>query len=110
MTAVERWEDLASCIGMEVRFFHKDDRSLDEVPEGVDPSENYEDDEEIAKITDQICLSCPVIKQCLDKGQSTGQWGVWGGVYLSAGKIDKTRNSHKTKEIWKEWSNRVDLT
>lgn len=100
MTHVERWQDLASCHGMAPRFFQKDDNN----------AENYEEDVEIAKITDQMCLSCPVIQQCLDKGQKGNEWGVWGGVFLSAGKIDKSRNSHKTKEILKEWSGRVDLT
>lgn len=99
MTTEVGWEDYANCAGMETRFFHKDDNN----------DENYEEDAEIAKITDQICLTCPVIQQCLDKGMKGSEWGVWGGVYLSAGKVDKTRNSHKTKEVWKEWGNRVDL-
>lgn len=94
------WEDYASCKGMPPRFFHKDDNDV----------ENYEEDIQVAVITDEICLSCPVIKQCLEKGMSGGEWGCWGGVYLSAGKIDKTRNSHKSKEVWKRWGKRVDVT
>ena len=101
MSEVEEatWESIAACKGMETRFFHKDDNN----------PENYEEDGEIAKITDQICLACPVIKQCLNKGMKDGEWGVWGGVYLSAGKLDKSRNSHKTKEVWKEWNSRHDF-
>lgn len=95
-----RWEDYAACIDMPIRYFHKDDNDPD----------NYEEDEQIALITDEICLSCPVIEQCLKKGMSGGEWGVWGGVYLSAGKIDKTRNSHKSKEVWKRWNKRVNFT
>lgn len=99
-----RWEDFAACIDMPIRFFHKDEGDTEEA------AENYEEDEQIALITDEICLSCPVIQQCLDKGRKGGEWGVWGGVYLSAGKLDKTRNSHKTQEVWDRWAARVNPT
>jgi hypothetical protein len=27
--------------------------------------------------------------------------GVWGGIYLNSGAIDKSRNMHKTPDVWK---------
>ena len=46
-------------------------------------------------------MSCPVIKMCYDYAIKNNEHGVWGGVYLNSGSVDKTKNTHKTKEIWK---------
>ena len=51
-------------------------------------------------------MICPVAKDCLLAGVENSEYGVWGGVYLSLGKIDKTRNAHKTQEFWKKWKAR----
>jgi hypothetical protein len=65
--------------------------------------DKYESDISIAKNIDEACLSCPVRKICYDIGVENKDYGVWGGVYLSSGEIDKVRNAHKTKEIWKKF-------
>lgn len=70
----------------------------------------YETNENIAKDIDQACLSCPVMAQCLDWGTSHGEYGVWGGIYLNAGKPDTSRNSHKTPNIWQEIRKRINET
>ena len=44
-------------------------------------------------------MSCPVIAMCYKYGVESDNYGVWGGVYLSSGTPDKSKNSHKTKEI-----------
>lgn len=80
------WQDLAVCTGQDIRRFHED----------------YESNPRTAKLTDQMCLSCPVRKECLQAGVENNEWGVWGGVYLSAGNMDEAKNSHKTPEVWKE--------
>lgn len=78
------WQDLGLCSNMPTSFFY----------------EKYETDEETAKATDQVCLHCPVMKQCFFAG-AQGEHGVWGGVYWNgAGNPDKNRNSHKTQEVW----------
>lgn len=46
-------------------------------------------------------MSCPVIKMCYNYAIKNNEHGVWGGVYLNSGSVDKTKNIHKTKEIWK---------
>jgi hypothetical protein len=63
--------------------------------------DRYESDINIAKNIDEACLSCPVIKICHDEGIANDEYGVWGGVYLASGAVDKARNAHKTKEVWK---------
>lgn len=78
------WQDLALCAGMEINMFYDD----------------YESDQNVARVTDEACLSCPVMAQCLQEGLSNGEWGVWGGTYLTSGKVDQSRNLHKTKEVW----------
>lgn len=86
-----QWQDLALCAGMPTSFFY----------------ERYESDEETAKATDQVCIHCPVLKQCSLAG-AQGEHGVWGGVYWNgAGNPDKNRNSHKTQEVWDEIKERI---
>lgn len=80
-----RWYDLALCHGMDTDLFF----------------DKYESDINIAKNIDEACLSCPVIKICYDNGVNDSDYGVWGGIYLNAGSIDKSRNAHKTKDVWK---------
>ena len=63
--------------------------------------DKYEADTNIAKNIDEACLSCPVVKMCHDSGVENSEYGVWGGVYLNSGEIDKSKNLHKTAEIWK---------
>ena len=86
------WHDLALCDGIEQPeiFFSM-----------------YESDEEVARQTDQMCLHCPVMKECGLRGQQ-GEQGVWGGVFWNgSGKPDTNRNSHKTPEIWDEIRKRL---
>lgn len=61
----------------------------------------YESSNVDAEQTDQMCLHCPVIKQCLQYGINNKMVGVWGGIYINNGKVDKKYNAHKTPEIWK---------
>lgn len=81
-----RWWHLAACQGMDTNLFF----------------DKYEIDVNMAKGIDQCCLSCPVIKMCYQSGVENTEYGVWGGVYLSSGSIDKMKNIHKTKDIWKQ--------
>lgn len=80
-----RWADLAFCQNPDQAglFF-----------------ERYERDPILAKQVDEICLHCPVRRQCYREGVEGKRDGVWGGVYLDAGNVDKTKNAHKTDEVW----------
>lgn len=79
------WFNLAVCRGMNTNLFY----------------DKYETDSTIAKSIDEACLSCPVIKICYESGVNNSEYGVWGGVYLTSGSIDKTKNLHKETEVWK---------
>ena len=79
------WWHLAVCRGMDTNLFY----------------EKYEADSNIAKSIDEACLSCPVIKMCYESGIENDEHGIWGGVYLNSGSIDKARNIHKTQDVWK---------
>lgn len=78
------WQDLALCDGMDTNMFYDD----------------YESSEQVAKVVDDACLSCPVLSQCLQRGIDNNEWGCWGGIYLVSGTPDSNRNSHKTQDIW----------
>lgn len=79
------WWDLAVCLGMDTNLFY----------------DKYETDINIANNIDEACLSCPVINMCYKAGIEKNEHGVWGGVYLNSGSIDKARNVHKTQDTWK---------
>ncbi len=79
------WKDNGACFDMDTNLFF----------------DKYESDINIAKNIDEACLSCPVIKICYDNGIESSDYGVWGGVFLTSGSIDKSRNAHKTKDVWK---------
>lgn len=85
------WQDLAICAGMSTNDFH----------------DNYESNPRVARMIDQVCLSCPVLPQCLEAGTENGEWGVWGGIYLTSGKPDSNRNSHKAPDIWEALRERI---
>jgi len=81
-----KWWHLAACQGMDTNLFF----------------DKYELDQSMAKAIDQCCLSCPVIQMCYKSAVENNEYGVWGGVYMSSGSIDKMKNIHKTKDIWKQ--------
>ena len=63
--------------------------------------DRYEESEEHAKLMDEMCLGCPVMRNCSLRGQRDKEYGLWGGVYWDGtGKPDMKRNEHKTKETW----------
>ena len=78
------WKDNGKCLGMDTNLFF----------------DKYEEDQSIAKSVDHICQKCTVNHQCFAWGISNKEWGVWGGVYLKDGKIDKEFNTHKTSDEW----------
>jgi len=69
--------------------------------------DDYESDEQVAKVVDDVCLSCPVMNQCLERGMDNGEWGVWGGIYLVSGRPDMNRNAHKNQDIWEQIRERL---
>lgn len=80
-----RWEDLALCRGLPTSFFF----------------ETYETDKIAAKAADEMCLRCPVMKICAMQALNSGEYGLWGGIYWSAGSKDNYKNAHKTPAVWK---------
>jgi hypothetical protein len=82
------WKNEAKCLSKDTNIFF----------------ERYEDEPQTAKKVDRFCQSCSVNKTCFSVGFSGKEWGVWGGIYLKDGKIDKESNAHKTKDDWyKTW-------
>lgn len=64
--------------------------------------DDYEVDPVIAEQADNLCLSCPVAKQCLLEGLRTKSYGLWGGIFLDyTGKPSAKFNKHKSEETWK---------
>lgn len=80
-----RWYHLAVCKEMNLNWFYED----------------YEADPVFAQNMDDICFSCPVRAQCLREGIEENEHGLWGGVYLTRGRMDPDKNAHKTEEVWK---------
>lgn len=87
------WGHLAVCQGMKTNWFYDD----------------YEADPLFAQMMDGICLSCPVRQLCLRDGVEDNEYGLWGGVFLNNGKMDKSRNAHKTEEVWAKIRGGIDV-
>ena len=87
------WQDIALCRASEMptSLFYED----------------YENSATVAKNVDDACLSCPVLAQCAQAGVENNEWGCWGGIYLTSGKPDVNKNSHKTPEVWREIQERI---
>jgi hypothetical protein len=103
------WQDLANCRGVAGELLDADGEAMrDSNGERIvfDPLfDSYENDVEpfsVRKATDAMCAACPVRKNCLDFGRDNGETGVYGGIYLTNGLSDRTRNEHKTKSDWAE--------
>lgn len=80
------WRDIGSCLGY------------------GDPDlwyEAYENDSVVAAQVDEICIHCPVAKQCFAAGLRGKETGVWGGVYLENGKVSESENAHKSEDTVK---------
>lgn len=89
------WQDLGLCRGTVTS------------PDNDIFFDRYESDVESAKAADQMCMACPVIKQCFFEGAKGGV-GVRGGVYWNgSGKPDKNKNAHKTEDVWDTIRERV---
>jgi hypothetical protein len=85
-----KWKDKAKCLGMDTNIFF----------------DKYEQDPAMAASIDALCQQCPVNKECFAVGVSNKEYGVWGGVYLDAGKISREFNRHKSKADWANtWQN-----
>lgn len=84
------WKNKARCNGFDTELFF----------------DKYEEDVDLRKDVDELCASCPVVRQCFAVGISQKGWGVWGGVYMENGKISREFNRHRTKADWAEkWAN-----
>lgn len=60
-----KWYQLAACVGADINMFYDD----------------YETDKLIANQIDEMCLHCPVIKQCYNEGVSNKERGVLCELY-----------------------------
>lgn len=95
-----KWYHLAACANM-IDAIHENNATNKKTHE-LDPFfDAYESDKIVAEQVDLMCVGCPVIKQCFKYGVNTKSVGVFGGVYLNLGKVDKKHNSHKTQATWK---------
>lgn len=88
------WQELGSCSGMAQSALESGEEYSDLF------FDEYENDPVMAEQADNLCVTCPVAKQCGAFGRSTKSWGVWGGVYLKEGRVEASRNAHKSDEMW----------
>jgi hypothetical protein len=92
------WSDLGSCRGIDPELISGD---------GDIFFDGYEKSESIARATDEVCLRCPVTRECFDYGQENELTGCFGGFYLNKGDVDSARNKHKSEEMVKKLSERI---
>lgn len=82
------WKDNGSCLNYTTELFF----------------DRYEEDVGVRQSIDSLCGDCPLVRHCFAVGVSQKEWGVWGGIYLEAGKISRDINRHRSKADWaKTW-------
>lgn len=86
------WQKLAACNGINPKAF----------------DELYIKKPKQRPITDQICLSCPVIAECGIAGVVNKETGTWGGIYLDNGQPVEELNNHKTDEFKRQLAERIN--
>jgi hypothetical protein len=90
MAHKDEWKNDAQCKDFDTQLFF----------------DKYEEDLELRPAIDEMCSMCPVAKMCFAVGISNKEYGVWGGVYLDAGKVSREFNRHKSKADWANtWQN-----
>lgn len=83
------WKTRALCLNMDTNIFF----------------DKYEENEDLRTAVDELCIKCPVQRECLAHAVTRQEWGVWGGVFFEKGKISKEFNNHKTHSSWsKIWT------
>lgn len=70
--------------------------------------EKYEESPGHAKLIDELCLACPVMKQCALEAIESKDIGARGAIYWDEGRPSDSRNSHKTPEMWKKIERRIN--
>ena len=85
------WQQDGSCVGMDREWFFG----------------HYEEDPDVRPVIDELCMNCPVRRDCFAHGfvedeNGNKTWGVWGGIYFADGKIDEDLNSHKNWDVYYE--------
>lgn len=80
------WKEDAACRDYDTNFFF----------------DKYEEDPTLRPAIDKLCAECPISRKCFAVGVSQKEWGVWGGVYLEAGKISREFSRHRNKANWAE--------
>jgi len=62
----------------------------------------YLESEEVMDEVQGLCTICPVKIQCVNYGIFTKATGVWGGRWLSAGKIVRKLDIASSNYFWRE--------
>lgn len=83
MDSLSNWRELALCKNMNTNLFF----------------ELYQENEESAKKTDDLCLACPVRNNCLLEAVQNGETGCHGSVFLTKGNYSRQFNRHKDKSL-----------
>lgn len=64
--------------------------------------DNYLESEEVVATVAELCRSCQVRRQCLNFGVSTKSVGVWGGRWLSNGRMVKKKETIINDYFWRD--------
>lgn len=92
------WEDLAACKTIDRAFITAEHDIFYDL---------YEKNPKQAVQTDEICLNCPVTRQCFEFGTDNELTGVFGGFYLEKGQAKPERNRHKTRKVAEDLTRKI---
>jgi hypothetical protein len=77
------WKDFAACKNLDPKYFDR----------------YYQDKPKLRPVVDEICLSCPVFKECATEAVLHKESYVWAATYFDNGTMVPEMNDHKTDEV-----------
>jgi hypothetical protein len=85
------WKDFAYCKSIDPRYFDR----------------FYQDTPKLRPIVDDLCLSCPVLKECGIAAVTNRESYVWAGTFFDNGVPVPEMNDHKTEEFKNRLKERI---
>ncbi len=77
------WQDLAACRRDDPKYFDK----------------YYQDNPVVRPMVDEICINCPVIKECFTSAARNKESFLWAATWLDNGQPVSEMSDHQTKEF-----------
>ena len=85
------WQDLAYCKTIDPKYFDR----------------YYQDSPHLRPVVDDMCMSCPVLKECGIAAVTNRESYVWAATFFDNGVPVPEMNDHKTEDFKRRLRERI---